>query len=180
MSRREFLLIEGTSRKFWTIELDGSTHSVHFGRIGTAGQASRKEFATEAEARASHDKLVAEKLKKGYTEQVGEPASQAAPGQAVATLSSEPEVPPSTLPEAPESTSSSSLAASRGIDLAPGDWLWATWRKRTPKPRPEPAAFDLEGCLARLTRATSRSYGWEWDWSKSRLAPAMTRQEAHF
>ncbi len=36
MNRREFQFIEGTSQKFWTIELDGTTHSVQFGRIGTS------------------------------------------------------------------------------------------------------------------------------------------------
>ncbi len=68
MNRREFQFTEGKSQKFWTIELDGTTHTVQFGRIGTSGQTSRKEFATEAQAKASCDKLVAEKLKKGYVE----------------------------------------------------------------------------------------------------------------
>ena len=38
MSRREFQLVEGESRKFWAIDLDGVAHTVSFGRIGTAGQ----------------------------------------------------------------------------------------------------------------------------------------------
>ena len=53
MSRREFQLVEGTSRKFWAIDLDGAAHVVVFGRIGTAGQTQRKEFPTEFEAEAS-------------------------------------------------------------------------------------------------------------------------------
>src|SRR6266540_3968594 len=68
MSRREFQFTEGTSNKFWAIEVDGTSQKVHFGRVGTAGQAQAKEFASEAEAQKATDKLIAEKVKKGYTE----------------------------------------------------------------------------------------------------------------
>ena len=65
---RRFELIEGTSSKFWEIDLRGASFAVCFGRIGTAGQTSEKSFADAAKARAEHDKLVAEKTKKGYAE----------------------------------------------------------------------------------------------------------------
>src|SRR2546423_14803726 len=51
--RREYQLVEGTAKKFWAIELDGTTHTVPFGRIGTAGQTQTKEFKTPEEAQ--HD-----------------------------------------------------------------------------------------------------------------------------
>jgi hypothetical protein len=35
--RREYQLVEGSSNKFWAITLDGTRHTVEFGRIGTAG-----------------------------------------------------------------------------------------------------------------------------------------------
>ena len=57
---------------------------VQFGRIGTAGQSQRKEFKTAAEAKASYDKLIAEKVKKGYAETSGTTTtmtSAAAPGR---------------------------------------------------------------------------------------------------
>jgi HEAT repeat protein/predicted DNA-binding WGR domain protein len=57
---------EGTSSKFWDIELRGKSFTVRWGRIGTEGQTQTKRFATDDEARAAHDRLVAEKLKKGY------------------------------------------------------------------------------------------------------------------
>ena len=87
MNRREFQLIEGTSQKFWAIELDAAAHSVHFGRIGTAGQTSRKEFATEAQAKASYEKLIAEKLKKGYVE--GAATTTAAAATSAAPIAAE-------------------------------------------------------------------------------------------
>jgi predicted DNA-binding WGR domain protein len=64
--RREFQQVEGTSNKFWAIELDGTTHTVQFGRVGTAGQTQTKAFKTPEEAQKAYEKLVHEKVKKGY------------------------------------------------------------------------------------------------------------------
>ena len=74
MARREFHFTEGTSNKFWTIELSGKSFTVRFGRIGTDGQTQTKEFAGADEAKKAYDKLVAEKIKKGYQE-VGAPSA---------------------------------------------------------------------------------------------------------
>lgn len=68
---RTFEFHEGTSQKFWTITLEGSAHTVQFGRIGTLGQEQKKEFDSPAEARKSFEKLIAEKVKKGYQEKTG-------------------------------------------------------------------------------------------------------------
>ena len=65
---RTFEFVEGSSSKFWNITLTGPRFTVQFGKIGTAGQAQFKEFAGEEAARKEHDKLIAEKLKKGYRE----------------------------------------------------------------------------------------------------------------
>ena len=58
----------GTSAKFWEVPLAAKTISVRYGRIGTDGQVSVKEFATEEEAQKYADKKVADKLKDGYLE----------------------------------------------------------------------------------------------------------------
>jgi uncharacterized protein (TIGR02996 family) len=65
---RTFEYVKGRSSKFWNIEVKGKTFTITFGRIGTRGQSQTKEFADEPEARAAADKLIAEKLKKGYAE----------------------------------------------------------------------------------------------------------------
>jgi predicted DNA-binding WGR domain protein len=83
MATREFEYTEGTSRKYWRITLDGKGHTVQFGRIGTSGQTQTKDFASEAQAKASYDKLIAEKLKKGYVE-VGATGARSRPA-AIAT-----------------------------------------------------------------------------------------------
>lgn len=64
MPRYEF--VEGSSSKFWEIELEGTSFTTTYGRIGTDGQSSMKEWPSEAKAKAEYDKLVAEKVKKGY------------------------------------------------------------------------------------------------------------------
>src|SRR5947209_6035053 len=65
---RTFTYSDARSHKFWNIELKGKSFTVTFGRMGTAGQTQTKEFADEAGAQAAADKLVREKLAKGYVE----------------------------------------------------------------------------------------------------------------
>ncbi|OJT19996.1 hypothetical protein BO221_32890 [Archangium sp. Cb G35] len=69
---RRFEFVEGSSQKFWEIELQGTEFTVRWGRIGTNGQTQQKSFANTAKAQAEHDKLIAEKQKKGYSEVGGD------------------------------------------------------------------------------------------------------------
>jgi len=57
---------EGTSSKFWRARVDGSTLYTNYGKIGTAGQTSVKDFGDPAAAQREYDKLVRDKRKKGY------------------------------------------------------------------------------------------------------------------
>lgn len=76
MSEESLKFSEGNSDKFWKIRLEGNSYTVNFGRVGTSGQTQTKAFASEDEAKKNYDKLVAEKLKKGYERS----------GQAVGTM----------------------------------------------------------------------------------------------
>jgi uncharacterized protein (TIGR02996 family) len=76
---RTFEYRDAKSAKFWGIELKGNSFTVTFGRIGTAGQTQTKTFPDEARAQKEHDKLLAEKLAKGYVETA--PAARASPTQ---------------------------------------------------------------------------------------------------
>lgn len=60
--------IDGTSDKFWEIQTAGSTHTVTYGRNGTAGQSKSKTFDSEEACLKDADKLISEKTKKGYSE----------------------------------------------------------------------------------------------------------------
>jgi uncharacterized protein (TIGR02996 family) len=65
---RTFTYSDAKSHKFWNVEVQGNTLTVTYGRIGSAGQTQTKTFADAARARKEHDKLVKEKLAKGYVE----------------------------------------------------------------------------------------------------------------
>lgn len=59
---------DGTSKKFWHVQTDGSQVTVTFGRIGTAGQSQTKAYPTPADAEKEAAKQAASKMKKGYAE----------------------------------------------------------------------------------------------------------------
>jgi len=63
---RRFHFSGDGSHKFWAVSVHGAEQRVRFGRIGTAGQERTKTFADAEAARAATDRLVAEKLEKGY------------------------------------------------------------------------------------------------------------------
>ena len=69
--KRELVYMDAKSSKFWSIELAGSSHTVTYGRIGTTGQTATKSFPSEEAARKDMEKLIREKLGKGYVDAVG-------------------------------------------------------------------------------------------------------------
>lgn len=65
---RRLELVAGKSSKFWEVAQTGCTLKIRYGRTGTKGQALTKEFDTEAKTQSELEKLVGEKLRKGYVE----------------------------------------------------------------------------------------------------------------
>ena len=66
--KRRFIYQDAKSDKFWDIDFEGTTQTVVYGKTGTAGREAVKEFATAEECIKESEKLIAQKLKKGYTE----------------------------------------------------------------------------------------------------------------
>lgn len=62
----KFVFVEGKSNKFWSIRLAGQSMITHWGRVGTVGQETTKRYATTAQAKTAGEKLITEKLQKGY------------------------------------------------------------------------------------------------------------------
>lgn len=58
------------SSKFWAIEVLGDTLNLKWGKIGTAGQSKSKSYLSEDKANEAKNKLIKEKLGKGYVEQI--------------------------------------------------------------------------------------------------------------
>ncbi|MGN6110379.1 MAG: WGR domain-containing protein [Kofleriaceae bacterium] len=65
---RYFELRNGSSSKFWEIQLDGAAFTTRYGRIGHAGQTSKKKFRAPAEASYAADQLIKAKKQTGYKE----------------------------------------------------------------------------------------------------------------
>ena len=83
MSQREFEYADGKSFKFWKVDLQGTDVVTKYGRIGSEGQETTKSFKSPADAQKAYDKLVAEKLGKGYVETTkGAAKAAAAPATA--------------------------------------------------------------------------------------------------
>ena len=127
MPRYEFS--EGTSNKFWEIKLDGTSFTTSYGKIGSNGQTTLKTFKTAAEAQKEYDKLVAEKVKKGYQLVVGA-APQASPPAAGARDLRNPEL-------------------EQAINANPDDketWaVYADWLQGHGDPRGELMALQIAG-----------------------------------
>ncbi|HEV7405135.1 MAG TPA: WGR domain-containing protein, partial [Chthoniobacteraceae bacterium] len=58
---------DGRSAKFWEVTQDGVLLTVRYGRLGAQGQTQVKTFETPERATREAGKLIAEKLRKGYT-----------------------------------------------------------------------------------------------------------------
>ena len=69
-TKRHLEFVNGTSAKFWEIELSGTTQTVRFGRIGKDGQIKTTKFADAAKAQALCVTLIGQKVKKGYIESI--------------------------------------------------------------------------------------------------------------
>ena len=66
--KRRFEFSEGSSNKFWEIQVSGEGFTTRHGKIGTDGTEVKKEFSSPEEATKESEKLVREKVKKGYVE----------------------------------------------------------------------------------------------------------------
>ncbi len=189
MPRYEFS--EGSSNKFWQIDLDGASFTTTFGKIGTAGQSSSKSFDSDAKALVEYNKLIAEKTKKGYQLVGGgaapATATAATPAPTPRVAKPKPAAPtpaaaPAAAPTPAQPAAPIVANAERSIAIEASDWSWATWRPLPPMPEMVQATeFDLDACLARLTKhVKSELSGWLWDFSRAGLAPTMSKAEARF
>jgi len=66
--KRYFIFKDDKSDKFWSIEVQNNCTIVTFGKAGTAGSINIKEFEDDINANKEADKLIKEKIKKGYIE----------------------------------------------------------------------------------------------------------------
>ncbi|MEU7762987.1 WGR domain-containing protein, partial [Micromonospora aurantiaca (nom. illeg.)] len=72
---RRFEFVGGGSAKFWEVGQSDATVTVRYGSIGAQGRTQVKELGSPAEAAAHADRLIAEKLRKGYAETTVAPSA---------------------------------------------------------------------------------------------------------
>src|SRR5262245_5377613 len=71
-------------------------------------------------------------------------------------------------------------AGAAQIELAPTDWLWATWRDWQPLEHPATPTFDQADALGRLARLPKDNYRWGWNWDRAHIPTVPSPEEAHF
>lgn len=182
MRTRTFVFKDAKSHKFWSIAVEGEQIVTRWGRVGTDGQEKPKAFASEAEAEAAAEKLVGEKVRKGYVED-GEGGLPQASVSAAVVAEAEPaakveEPAPAVAVEEPEPPPPPLAGARPPLDLTPGQWAIATWRPLPDPPAGLPEPFDLEAAAKELHTVAKGS--WRWDWSSVPIRPLMTREEAAY
>lgn len=142
---------EGSSSKFWEIELSGSSFTTKHGRIGTPGASLVKDWPDAATAQKEYDKLVAQKTKKGYQLVGGTPAKAAKASKAAAVAPKLAKAAPgNAAPKAAKGTPKAAAPAGGGaynaalakvIDADPDDagaWaVYADWLQGQGDPRGE-------------------------------------------
>lgn len=183
---RTFHFSEGTSNKFWSIAVEGNGFAVNFGRIGTIGQRQDKIFASEQAAQAAADKLIAEKVAKGYVEQsAGATKPLSAVARAAAPRSQAVQEAPARNPETAAAVPAAqpepaAVPGVRRINLDADDWRYATWSTIAAPPAGPVRAFDQAACCAVVARIRPGGYGWDWHLERLQIPARITTQEAVF
>lgn len=65
---RRFFFDDGKHHKFWNIETKGKQFTTYYGRSGSQPSESTKKFQTANAAQTASEKIIAQKVKKGYHE----------------------------------------------------------------------------------------------------------------
>jgi len=66
--KKHLKYIDGSSDKFWQIEVLNNSYTVTYGRNGTSGTSQVKSFDDDVQCLKAAEKLLNEKIKKGYSE----------------------------------------------------------------------------------------------------------------
>ncbi|MEO1616691.1 MAG: WGR and DUF4132 domain-containing protein [Planctomycetota bacterium] len=207
MSRRSLVFRDGSSEKFWTIELEDNSHTVCFGRVGTNGQTKTKEFDDSQEAQKSFDKLVAQKLKKGYADdgtstttkkavvakkksatkkatkkKTAKKKSIPAPATAKKKTAKKAAKKAATKKKAApvEATPAVTLQVTDELGLQPADYFAASFHPRDPLVLGEPGEADIAAQVSRLAKLKTETYGWRIKFETLALEAPLPVEEAHF
>ncbi|EHL1442890.1 DUF4132 domain-containing protein [Escherichia sp. HH26CH] len=74
---KTYIYQDEKSHKFWAVEQQGNELHISWGKVSTNGQSQVKSFADATAAEKAELKLIAEKVKKGYVEELSSPSQPA-------------------------------------------------------------------------------------------------------
>ncbi|MBB8024834.1 WGR and DUF4132 domain-containing protein [Escherichia coli] len=74
---KTYIYQDEKSHKFWAVEQQDNELHISWGKVSTNGQSQVKSFADAAAAEKAELKLIAEKVKKGYVEELSSPSQPA-------------------------------------------------------------------------------------------------------
>ncbi|MET7467897.1 DUF4132 domain-containing protein [Micromonospora sp. NPDC005599] len=134
---RRFEFVGGGSAKFWEVGQRDATVTVRYGSIGSQGRTQVKELGSPAEAAAHADRLIAEKLRKGYAETTVAPSAGHTGTPAVE-------------PEAPSRDPEAAGADPAGVDLAGADPAGAPSAASPAGELPDEDAFEVPAGWRRM------------------------------
>lgn len=146
---RYFEFEEGSSRKFWEIQVIANQVIVRFGKTSTSGQTKPKPFPSQGAALTYAQKLIEEKLEKGYQEidQDQEEDTESEDAREDESVTSSP--PPVMAPRAVSNVPSASLSPVRESPS-----LRAVVSPPAPVPAPAPATVPATPEAASASSST--------------------------
>ncbi|RRD05654.1 WGR domain-containing protein, partial [Arachnia propionica] len=163
LMQRRLSLTEGTSDKFWYIDVADDLVTVRYGRRGSDGTTKTKQYDSAEKALAEAEKQIAAKLKKGYADEDGastqaltptEPTEPKAAMKKPATPTAPTTAPETAEPEAPEPiVVSDADADDLGLRVTPFELAYDLSREVTIEADTEP--FDAEAEAERAARILS-------------------------
>ncbi|WP_061248161.1 DUF4132 domain-containing protein [Leptospira noguchii] len=193
---------DATSNKFWNIETSGDSFTVTYGKIGTSGQTQTKTFDTEDKCQKEAQKLLSEKLKKGYQSSEDGEIAVSTPSPKTESKKSKTETSETknTKTESKPTTETNGAAAlqthsKNGIHKVEEKKLKEPIAKtlglsnedlKIPSniipihPKEEPKPFDLKTRIEQLSTLKKGSGWWTVDWTNQNIPLFMSKQEAHF
>ncbi|MDI7183644.1 WGR domain-containing protein, partial [Leptospira santarosai] len=198
--KQELTYQDGSSNKFWNIEVSGNSFTVTYGKIGTSGQTQTKTFDNEDKCLKEAQKLLSEKLKKGY-QGTGEVVASTSSPKSAKNKTEIPEIKSAQTKQTTATNDKASIARESQTHSQNGTHTIEEKKLKEPiektlglskeelsvrfniaaiLPKEEPKPFDLKTRIEQLSSLKQGIDWWTVDWTDQNIPLFMTKQEAHF
>ncbi|AVQ13070.1 Uncharacterized protein XB16_2766 [Leptospira santarosai] len=198
--KQELTYQDATSNKFWNIEVSGNSFTVTYGKIGTSGQTQTKTFDNEDKCLKEAQKLLSEKLKKGY-QGTGEVVASTSSPKSAKNKTEIPEIKSAQTKQTTETTDKAAIAREGQKHSQNGTHTIEEKKLKEPiektlglskeelsvrfnvvpvQSKEEPKPFDLKTRIEQLSSLKEGIRWWTVDWTDQNIPLFMNKPEAHF